>query len=374
MKKRIYFENLNTIRFLCFLSVFFHHSFFTTSDKILNSEQYRILTRDVFGNGNLGVNFFFVLSGFLITFLLIEEKKINDRISILKFWMRRILRIWPIFFFCVFFGFVIFPELKLLFGQVPEETANPLYYVTFLNNFNIIQNDLPDSSILGVLWSIAIEEQFYLIWPILIALTPLKRLWILFVVLIGISIAFRYFNHDYMIFEYHTLSCMSDLVVGAFGAWLIQNSIKFKNHITNLPKIVIIVIHITFICFFFFRDEFNQSFPNLFAFERIIISISIIYIILEQTFSTNSFFKLGRLRLMSKLGEISYGLYALHFIAILIVTKSTSFLGWNTEFWQITIIDTSIALTLTILISMFSYKYFETPFLKLKERFQFITQ
>ena len=105
MNKKIYFENLDGLRFLCFLSVFFFHSFHTEYAYIKNTETYNFIKFSVFGNGNLGVNFFFVLSGFLITFLLIAEKELNGQINLRKFWIRRILRIWPLFYFCVFFGF-----------------------------------------------------------------------------------------------------------------------------------------------------------------------------------------------------------------------------------------------------------------------------
>ena len=81
MKKKIYFENLDGLRFFCFLSVFLFHSFHTEFEYIEALGIYQFISIDLFGNGNLGINLFFVLSGFLITFLLMEEKKINDKLS-----------------------------------------------------------------------------------------------------------------------------------------------------------------------------------------------------------------------------------------------------------------------------------------------------
>lgn len=372
MKKKIYFENLDAIRFLCFLIVFLHHSFYTESAEIKSNEWYTFITRSLFNNGNLGVNFFFVLSGFLITFLLIEEKKLNGVISLKNFWIRRILRIWPLYFFCLIFGFLIFPQIKLLFGQIPIETANPWMYISFLSNFDIIYSDLPDASTLGVLWSIAIEEQFYLVWPVFLYLIPLKRLWILFVSLISISLLYRYFNYSYMNYEYHTLSCMSDLVIGSFGAWLIAFSDKFKTRIQSLPRSIIILTYAGFFAFFFFRSEF-MIYISL-TFERIFFSFLILTIILEQVYSKNSVIKLGKLKFLTKLGQISYGLYSLHFIAILITTILTKKLGINQELWQIILIDTPVSLLITIFISKISYTYLESPFLRLKKKFQFITK
>jgi len=80
-KKHVYFENLDALRFLSFLAVFFYHRFSTEFANVTPSQVYQFIKKGVFGNGNLGVNFFFVLSGFLITYLLIAERK-KDRKSV----------------------------------------------------------------------------------------------------------------------------------------------------------------------------------------------------------------------------------------------------------------------------------------------------
>ena len=139
----------------------------------------------------MGVSFFFVLSGFLITYLLIKEKQLTGKVHISSFYIRRTLRIWPLYYFCVLFGFIAFPVLKSAFGQVPNETADPFLCSIFLNNFNAIYNGPPDSSILSVLWSVAIEEQFYLLWPILFYLASPKQYKFIFLGVIIISIIYR---------------------------------------------------------------------------------------------------------------------------------------------------------------------------------------
>ena len=373
MSKKIYFENLDGLRFLCFLSVFFFHSFHTELDHIKSTDIYHIITHDIFGNGNLGVNFFFVLSGFLITYLLIEEKKLNGQLDIKKFWIRRILRIWPLFYLCVIIGFFIFPFLKSAFGQQPNETATIGYYLTFTNNFDFIKNGLPDSSILGVLWSVAIEEQFYFVWPIILYLLPIKKYWLAFSTVIIASLIFRGFNNNYMAHEHHTLSCIGDMAIGAFGAWLIQTNENFKTKIQNLKRIYISLIYILFLLIYMYRDEI-LSLNNflLDVVERPLIAIIILLIILEQCFSDKSLFKMSKFKLLTKYGTITYGLYCLHFVGILIVTTLTKKYSLNTELWQVIIIDTSFALVLTIVISLISYNIYEKPFLKLKEKFAYI--
>lgn len=370
MKDKNYFENLDGLRFLCFLSVFFFHSFHTEYDYISNSQVYNFVSKDIFGNGNLGVNFFFVLSGFLITYLLIQEKKENGQINLKKFWMRRILRIWPLYYFAVLFGFVAFPLLKFLFGQTPDETATPLYYILFINNFDFIKNGT-DASILSVLWSVAIEEQFYFIWPIILFVLPINKYWIAFSIVIISSLVFRALNNTFILHEYHTLSCIGDMAIGAMGAWLIISNAKFKKAITYLKKYHIGIIYLTFFGAFLFRDELLFVNHTIRIFERVFIACLIILIILEQSYAKNSLFKISNLKTISKLGVITYGLYCLHFIGILTTTTITNKLGFNTNLWQVLIIDTTLALAITIIISKVSFKFYETPFLKFKEKFAY---
>lgn len=370
--KRIYFENLDGLRFVCFVLIFFYHSFSTDYQYIIDSPSYQFVKYDLFKNGNLGVNFFFVLSGFLITFLLIKEKTEHGKIHLLQFWMRRILRIWPVYFFSVFFGFIIFPYFKMFFGQPSAETAEPIYYLTFLSNFDVIINDLPDCSVLGVLWSVAIEEQFYLVWPIVLMLLPKKKYWIPFVLVIITSVVLRYFNDTYMFREYHTFSCMGDLAIGALGAWFVSQNPHFTEFVKKLPRYVIAILWLVFIFYLSYRDELIIPVTSLRAGDRLFFGIIVLFIILEQNFSDNSLFKFSRFKGLSYLGRISYGLYCYHFIAILIVITLTKLLAFNTQVWQVLILETLLSFALAVVIATMSYRYYEKPFLRLKHKFTFV--
>lgn len=372
-QKNIFFPNLDGLRFFCFLSVFLFHGFYSSNPEITNSPAHLFIKTKLFVNGNLGVNFFFVLSGFLITYLLLEEQAIQGKIDVAKFWVRRILRIWPLYFFCVFFGFIIFPLLKSYFGQTPNETAAPIYYLTFLNNFDFIRNGPPDASVLGVLWSIAIEEQFYFVWPLLLILIPEKHYPKLFIVILAISWTFRALNHNSFLNEYHTLSCMGDLTIGALGAYYCRIQ-RWRLQIENWSKGFISLIYLSFFILFFFRRQLLFQHPVIEIFERSIIAANILFIILEQNFSKNSLFKLSRLTRISKLGTISYGLYCLHFIGILIAINLSQKLQLNKSIWTIIFVETPAALVITIAISKFSFAFYERPFLRLKEKFAYISK
>ncbi len=372
-KEKVYFENLDGLRFFCFLAVFLFHSFHSEYDYILNNSWYQFIAQDLFGNGRLGVNFFFVLSGFLISYLLLKEKTIRGNVDVGRFYIRRILRIWPLYYCCVFFGFVIFPWLKSTLGAVPNETANPWYYMFFVSNFDFIRSGLPDASVLGVLWSIAVEEQFYLTWPLIFFALPKERLELIFPLIIASSVAFRASFDAANIHEMHTLSCIGDMAIGGWGAFLVYTKEDFKASIINIPKWAILFLYALLIVIFLFRDEAYQiSWWR--PVERLFIAFTFLMVILEQTYAKHSFYKMKNIPLVGKLGRISYGLYCLHFIGILITLTITRKLGLNDSLGLVLILETAIALLTTILISAISYRVLERPFLKLKNRFSYITK
>lgn len=373
MKAKIFFPNLDGLRFFCFLAVFLFHSFHSVYDHILNDPFYKFIKYDLFGNGNLGVNFFFVLSGFLITYLLLVEKSLSEKINIPNFYIRRILRIWPLFFFCVAFGFIVFPFIKKIAGEVPNEAADPVYYLFFLNNFDFIKNR-PDSSVLGVLWSVAVEEQFYLFWPLILAFLSTRFIPFVFVIIIIQSVVFRFLNFDALIMEYHTLSCINDMAIGGLGAYAVFTSPALIKWIQNLHKNWIILSYCILLFVLLTRSELLQATAVSAAFERVLVAFLFLFIILEQNYANHSLFKLSDFKWITYLGKRTYGLYCLHFIGILTVTQITKMLGINTALWQVLIIDTVFSLLTTLLIAEISYRFYETPFLKLKERFSLVTQ
>lgn len=368
---KTYFDNLDGLRFFCFLSVFLFHSFHTEIPAVKESGIFHFVKFTLFGNGFLGVNFFFVLSGFLITYLLIKEKLRNGRIHIVNFWIRRVLRIWPLYFACVFYGFVIFPYTKIMAGAQPNETANIWYYLGFISNFDYINKGLPDSPGLGVLWSVAIEEQFYLVWPVILSLFAVRKFWIPLVAILAGSLVFRAFNDVYKLHEMHTLSCIGDMALGGLGAWLILQKNWFAKKIQDVPRWFIVLMYAAFIFVFLFRDEYLLSNYWLRVFERLFISSIMLFIILEQCYAKHSFYKMGNFKTVSRLGLVTYGLYCLHFILISLLVGVSKKLGTNTSTWQVVLMEPAVSLVLTIIVSFISFRFFETPFLKLKERFDF---
>ena len=166
---KVYFENLNTIRFIAATLVIVHH--IEQFKAMFNLDN--LWDNKVVGMiGKLGVVLFFVLSGFLISYLLFIEKEVTNTISIKKFYIRRILRIWPLYFLIILFAFFIFPFIEFFsWPEIGKEVVwdnvsfKLILYVFFLPNLALnIYETIPYAS---QTWSIGAEEQFYLIWPVL---------------------------------------------------------------------------------------------------------------------------------------------------------------------------------------------------------------
>jgi peptidoglycan/LPS O-acetylase OafA/YrhL len=245
--QKTFFPNLDGLRFFAFFAVFINHAMGCLGYNN-HSPYYIFIKKHFLMNGDIGVGFFFVLSGFLITYLLLQEKKDTDSINIKKFYMRRVLRIWPLYFFIVFLCLVIFPLFSNLLPLnfpigVNTNKLNPWFYLTFTGNFDYLYNGISNVMI-GVLWSVSIEEQFYLFWPLVVAFIPNRYLLPTFLSIIIGAIAFRYFYADgrVMIIKYHSLSSISDLATGATIAFLATKN-NFIKRIQVIPKYAIIIIY-----------------------------------------------------------------------------------------------------------------------------------
>ena len=155
------FAGLDGIRAIAILAVIWHHA--PTEDFM-----------PIMARGFLGVDLFFVLSGFLIVTLILREKANTGKISLLDFWMRRFLRLFPAYYGmlgALLIAYVVFkpndPDTKVFLEGLPV-------YALYLSNW--IQ---PGATNLSITWSLATEEQFYVIWPLIEAfIAPIAALWV----------------------------------------------------------------------------------------------------------------------------------------------------------------------------------------------------
>jgi peptidoglycan/LPS O-acetylase OafA/YrhL len=380
-KAKIFFPNLDGLRFISFFVVFIYHAHLSIFSYLKDSQPrvYAVI-EFICRHGNLGVNFFFVLSGFLITYLLIKEKEFTGRIHVPNFYVRRILRIWPLYYLCVFVGFIGFGILKKMSGEVVMENANPWYYLFFGANFDIMHTWplKPDALLLSVLWSVAVEEQFYLTWPIILSLVPLKKFKYVFPAIMVLSLVFRSLHtgdndHDFAIRYFHTLSVIGDMALGGSFAYLVSYENKFKKFITEMPRALIVLLYAVTLGITLFKDSiFVTGAPVIF--ERLVIAFLFGMIILEQNYAKHSIFKMSRAKTVSKLGIYTYGLYCLHFLGLYFAIKFMNMMRLDGSLTWVSFSMIIVALIISIVISLLSYNLYEKWFLRLKDKFAFIVK
>jgi peptidoglycan/LPS O-acetylase OafA/YrhL len=369
-EKIIYFENLNALRGIAFTMVFVYHYFNYIGYKTNYTIECFLVDHFVLP-GHLGVNLFFVLSGFLITYLLLVEKKTNGNINIPYFYARRLLRIWPLFYVVLIVSFFIFPILTSRYSTLLV-TEHIGYFLIFCNNFHLINSHFfgTGADNLGILWSVAVEEQFYLFWPLLLFLIQKKYYPLLFGSVIAASLIFRaLYVQDPTTLYFHTLSVMSDLAVGASLAYSAIFQTKLFNALVHCKRWAIVFFYVLFffvICFYRNWSKLNNvTIIN----ERLFLSLFFAFIIGEQCFSKNSLFKLGRSKIFSFLGIISYGLYCLHMYSIIIIQKFNAYLHITDVPKGIFFVELFVCLLLCLCIAVFSYNYFEKKILSYKINF-----
>lgn len=365
-----FYENLNGLRFIGALSVFLFHGFTLGREMWGDFFQSPIFTffYKVMSKGHHGVGLFFVLSGFLITSLLVHEAERKGKINAFGFFMRRLLRIWPLYYIIVIFGFILFPLLPNGF-----ETQNSLlHYSLFISNFEELWTGWRDSiSFLTITWSVSIEEQFYMAWVVLIAFIPAfrkgKHYHYYFILLILISVVFRLFHsEDERTIYFHTLSVVSDLAIGGLLS-VVSLKTNWLNSLKTLSRVKIVLVYFIGAALLIGSTKLFPGF--LVSIEHLFIGVFFAFVIFEQIYCENSFYKADRIRGFFKLGEISYGLYMYHCIVIYFIQKviiQYEFQGSIFGFIAFLLISGYT----TIAISRLSYTYIEEPILRLKKHFR----
>lgn len=363
------FQNLNGLRFIGALSVFIFHSF-TLSREIWGEFYQHSLFKGIYqlaSRGHYGVGLFFVLSGFLIVTLMLRELDTSKTINIKNFFLRRILRIWPVYFAVVIFGFLLFPHLP--FGK---PTIHSLWYFTvFLSNIDEIWVGMSDSlTFLTVTWSVSIEEQFYLFLFLVLGFFPFlrKRKYILAYLLtvILVCIVFRSINYaDERLIYFHSFSVMSDFAVGGLLAFLV--SANKHQFIFKLSRLQIIGIYIVGVFVLVFSRQIFQEY--LVAVERIFQGSFFAFVLLDQMFSKYSWFKADKIPGFFFSGNLTYGFYMYHCVSLYywaIFFQNNELT--NSPLWFVLYL--LLNLSTTYAVSLLSYYWLEKPFLGMKRYFR----
>ncbi|PTR01574.1 peptidoglycan/LPS O-acetylase OafA/YrhL [Mucilaginibacter yixingensis] len=361
--EKVHYPNLNFLRGLTALIVVIHHTEQLKSTKgypnIWHHEAVQLI-------GKLGVDVFFVLSGFLITSLLFIEQKLVKKIPVKKFLMRRVLRIWPVYFLVFLIAFFITPFIHQLqvgppfVSSRPQLILNIILYLLFLPH---IQAYLIGPVVYcAQSWSIGVEEYFYLCWPFVVNKFKTRGIvyFIVSFMLIYLAIcggAVYLLDHGYCtrplyqkiaVFIIYGLK-FDCLLIGALFA-IINNNIK------NQQSVFIswwfqLLLYFTEIILIYTAVELKGFYWELHA---IIYGFIILNMVRKETSIVNFEYPI-----FNFLGKISYGIYMYHvLIANLCIIAVYKF--------KVPVLLYPLTFGVTILVSVLSYKYFEGFFLKKK--------
>lgn len=372
-KSKFYLPNLNAVRAIAALMVIVSHVERKMSS--FDISVFEPLTK----LGSVGVTLFFSLSGFLITYLLLLEKEKFEKINIRDFYIRRFLRIWPLYYLVLFFVYVLIPYI------MPEYYAEELgrfslksafLNIFFLTNVTIVLKYTP--LIIAVIWSIGIEEQFYLFWPWLIKSKNKIKFIILIVLLLPIlKILCLLFVPNYSVLKnvYEILNHTrfdSMAIGGFFGILAFNKKIAFRNFVINSESLKSrrfqIVLYILTISLLILSLK-NVNFFNLYNFQILPILFSII--ILNLIDAKSSVLNMEN-KIINYVGKISYSLYLLHVIVFYFLFPYLKQIFQNVDKSVIILLVYIISILASILVSAISYEILEKRFLKYKKYFSHI--
>ncbi len=369
---RLYFPQFDIIRFFAAFMIVIYHSYIAWRGwfgvpGVISTGDYATLTPFGFHvdrfikNMPLGVDIFFFISGYLLTYLLIIEKERYGKVNIPNFYIRRGLRIWPLYFFLI----ALAPFIVNWLGD-----PQPEYWRTILliNNFQTISTQTWESPF-AHFWSICIEEHFYIIWPIVIAFIPKRKLLNSILILIAVSWAYKIGTYIFMPQNWytlylHTLSRMDVILMGGLlAAIYLQKPFVFKlNVYVSIGLILLLCIILSF-------DD-ASDFSNMFngVLRRPIYIALLALPMMDLLFNPERKNIFGKRNPLLYLGKVSYGIYMYGNILVPIVIKKI-IVAYSIHSIYIYFF---LVIILSLLIPVISYELMEKPFLKLKQRFSLV--
>jgi peptidoglycan/LPS O-acetylase OafA/YrhL len=357
MNDKIYLPGLNGIRAIAAIAVVITH---------INNrfEYYGIPNAPLLDLASYGVTIFFTLSGFLITFLLLKELEKTNTIDVKKFYMRRVYRIWPLYYVYLIIVVILNGISNIQWPILFYFLMIPNLKNSFVGVINTVVGDKIMTFMVGHYWSLGVEEQFYAFWPFIVKKTKNLLLFLILFPLafIVLKLMLRIFHAHYNILVFVNYTRFGCLVIGGLGAYLFYK---------NSTKIQILYNRwIEILAWLFFIIVTLNKFHITSIIDHEIISVFTLIIIFNQINNPKKVISLEN-KLFDFMGKISYGLYVYNPLVIYLMSKVFDhFVIKNLIIKQI-LIYTFVILAI-IAVAYLSYNYFEKRFLKFKNKYTII--
>ena len=318
-----------------------------------------------FSGAFIGVDIFFVLSGFLITLILLQEHQVTGSINLPKFYIRRILRLIPglVFMLVIFLivYIVLFHDAAAQLRQLQDALLTLFYIANWTRAF-----DLNRPVLLSHTWSLSIEEQFYLVWPIIMrCLLPLSGflrsliIITLFLFSWGWRIILLYDGASWNRL-YNGLDCRADmLLAGCFLASLWHAGYLDVWKRSRFSSKVLVILACFGLAFLIGLVDWQK--PQLYLWQYPLVAFATVIVILKiVSFPAGMFSRSLNQRWLVWLGKVSYGIYLWHFPILGLLRE----IGFAVNFRPL------IAALLTLTFATLSWYGIERPFLRLKHKFK----
>jgi len=257
-------------------------------------------------NGSLGVDIFFALSGFLITTLLLEEYASRGRISLKGFYIRRFFRLFPALYLLLIV--LIIYSAVFLSGTVQNEVnLEILSSALYLNNISWFWGWGNKGHLLGHTWSLAVEEQFYLLWPLILVMFIHLRRTKLLIVLLALTVLFSWIGKSLDILSPVSTSLLHEsILIGCLGALLRWHGMAREMPELVTLMLVIFLLVVGIVPFEFYQILFDLGLRSWIA---VVTAIAIFGLLNSPGSVTNKFLSN---RAFVLVGKISYALYLWH--------------------------------------------------------------
>jgi len=319
--------------------------------------------------GWTGVDIFFVLSGFLITGVLLGTRESKNYYS--SFYGRRVLRIAPIYYLVLLIVFASSRWLSEGLDRIPAPAEWPAYFLYLTNWIAVWKGHWP-SNVVGHFWSLAIEEQFYLVWPFIVAAVAIRSIRNLAVGIAIFELVLRItlvaLNRPLPVIDYSSLTHSDGLAIGAFCAVLFATRKDAKGLRLSLWALIPLTIFAT--CCLALPDP-GQQMRFILSFGFSLVAISAGGLVLYLAYGEGPMWPVRGIcssAAMRKIGRYSYGMYVYHIPLLmlaefLIYRRIYGVLNATPLLACLYVLGLGIA---TYLVAMLSYECFEKPILSLK--------
>ena len=365
LQERFYFPELDSIRFFLFWGVWGYHAL-PRQENVYTEHHvpaaFASLITSILKAGMASLDVFFILSAFLITELLLREKELRGVPDLKAFYIRRLLRIWPLYFFMI----ALASFVSIFDRSQPLGWAYALSFLLFAGNWIMVFRGFPRAEIIGPLWSVSFEEQFYLLWPLVVRRASKRNLIQIatgLLVLAALARLILLLKHTGgQPIWYNSFARLDSIACGILLAAIFHGRPTLRVGLAT--RLALLLAGISAWLIVGLRCGLLDPVPTLLGgmIGYPLMSLGGVAIFLCVLGAAQDGLPFLKYSWLVYFGKISYGLYAYHFLGLQLshhlLTRYHNAHSWTLS-WL-------CGLAITFSLAVVSFRWLESPFLRLK--------